>query len=666
MRWGNWTLDEATITVLLVEDDADEVLLLEEAMRAAEANDIALIPVDRLEAALRILGERNVDAVLLDLSLPDSSGIEGVEAILPLAGEAPVMVCTGLNDDAIAQEAIRVGAHDYLVKNPKLYGAVPRILRYTVERSRLVHAANRRVEQARKYTEMLLTKVISVVDAGLAITDESGKFLVVNPVMAELCGDSCNNLLGRTWTDILAEEQRAPELAAYRRSMSGEDSYERERIEICPSTGGKVAVSLRSVIVKISDDNVCRVLSFGKQSIRGGTGPNDFAEQLKGRVGAAPARLAAGRIQTIGLQNVRATLGDRWDAISARVYEIGERCVAKHLSPQDAFMRNESGDFIICFAQLTETEAWQKAQAISRDIHKKILGDAADDLFADCALSPDLRDSIANLESDANPIQLTPDELKNPTQLAELVTDKIKASAVRVKANTEAMLADLHRSCKARLREVQKRDRKVATLMVHELDPDDRARAERLICTTGDCPEMTSEVDFIVLGSAAQRIHELAAGKIPLIAVEVNYSTLDDPALCKRYLSICRSLDRRVSSSLVFRVKGVPPDTHTSRVGWVAATLRPHARLCMLQLTKPSLGALDLRDAEIAVIAIDYADLMSAFIRDRDRAKDFIRQAHAFGSRVLVDRVNSVNGNHLFRDLNVDFISYDLETALVA
>ena len=659
-------MDATPITVLLIEDDHDEVLLLEEAVRAADARDIALVHVGRLDRGLEVLQERTVDAVLLDLSLPDSSGIQGVEAVLPLAGEAPVMVCTGLNDDAIAQEAIRVGAHDYLVKNPKLYGAVPRILRYTVERSRLVHAANRRVEQARRYTEMLLTKVISVVEAGLAITDEAGRFLVVNPIMAELCGETCTDLLGQTWTDILAKEQRAAELTAYTRSMTGDESYDRERIEICRGNGERIPVSLRSVIVRISEENVCRVLSFGRRAAGRDRNCDPFTELLRNRDSAEPASLSAGRIQTIGLQSVKTALGNRWDSVAERVYEIGIATIAKHLSPHDAYMRNDAGDFVICFAQLSETEAWHKARLLAAEIHKRVMSQEGGNTLAECGLAPELRSQIADLEADATTIQVAPDEMADGTDFASLVTDKIKASAGRTKASTDAMLADLHRSGKARLREVQKRDRKAATLMVHELDPDDRARAERLICGSGDCPSVVAEIDYLVLGSAVQRIHELAAGKLPLIAVELHYSTLDDNALCKKYLSICRSLDRRVSSSLVFRVSGIPPETHTSRVAWVASTLRPHSRLSMLQLAQPKLEALDLRDAEIALVVVDYADLMGTFIRDRDRTKDFVRQVHGFGARVLIDRVNSVNAGHLFRDLDVDFISYDVEAALVA
>ncbi|MDJ0950855.1 MAG: ATP-binding protein [Alphaproteobacteria bacterium] len=133
-------MQEETIRILLVEDDEDEVLLVAEAIGDAGATDISLDHADRLETALSKLANETFDAVLLDLSLPDTSGIQGVAPVVEAAGKAPVIVCTGLSDERVGQDAIRAGAQDYLIKTPELYRAIPRILRYAVERNRLLLA----------------------------------------------------------------------------------------------------------------------------------------------------------------------------------------------------------------------------------------------------------------------------------------------------------------------------------------------------------------------------------------------------------------------------------------------------------------------------------------------------------------------------------------------
>ena len=664
-------MENDAINVLFVEDDTDEVMLLQAAIRDLGASDIKLISAERLSVALDVLGRRTFDAVLFDLSLPDSSGVAGVEALLAPAGEAPIIVCTGLDDEAIAQEAIRTGAQDYLVKNPKLYGAVPRILRYAVERSRLVHATNRRVEQARRYAEILLTKVIAVADGGLAITNAAGKFLVANPALAELCGRDRSDLTGRDWTDILPEEFRRSLLEDYRQSIETEGEFERERLTIRHKDGGDIEISMRSVFLKLGEGSSGRVLSFG--SVASSKEPcvcddqsGQFLEKLRHYIGDTPTLLAAGRIQTVGLQKVRSALGDNWQDIAERVYMIAEKTIAERLSSEDSFTRNKGGDFIIVFARLSEEEAQQTAQAIGQSIRLKILGSAAEEGLSDSELSPATRSEIADVSSDSQSIELTPEELRDSAETAGIVTDKIKTSLERVRATTRAMLSDLGSSCRSRLREVQMRDRKTATLMIHDLDPETRALCKRIISTAGDSPSVTAEIDFIVLGCAAQKIYELGVKKLPLVAVDVHYSTLNDNTLCNKYLSICQSLDEMATSSLVFNLLRVPPNTHTTRIAWFSSALKPYSRLRMMRIRRPSLGSLVLSDADIAMIMLDYNDVMSVFYRDLDQAKEFVGQVRDFGARVLVDRVGTANARHLFRDLDVDFISYELEPAQVA
>ncbi len=171
-------------TVLLIEDDADEALLMRETIGDVADADITLVHVETLEKALISLAGTQFDAVLLDLSLPDSIGIEGVAPVVKIAGDTPVIVCTGLNDQEKGRDAILCGAHDYLVKSHKLYGAIPRILHFAIERGRIIKSAKRKVEKARRYSELLLTRVILISNSGLGIVNEEGNFTVVNPALA--------------------------------------------------------------------------------------------------------------------------------------------------------------------------------------------------------------------------------------------------------------------------------------------------------------------------------------------------------------------------------------------------------------------------------------------------------------------------------------------------
>ena len=256
-------MHEGPITALLVEDDADEVLLMGEAIRDAGATDITLNHAETLQTAMSKLANEAFDVVLLDLSLPDSFGIESVPSVVQAAGEAPVIVCTGLNDESIGHDAIRGGAQDYLVKNPQLYGAIPRILRYAVERNRLINLANNKVQRAREFTELLLTKVISIANSGLGIANSEGTLTLVNPALAELVDCATADLVGTLWTDLLVEQDRAAELRGYKKSFSRSDNYDRERLSIQRNDGGTIEVPMRSVLIEFDEDRLCRVLAFG-------------------------------------------------------------------------------------------------------------------------------------------------------------------------------------------------------------------------------------------------------------------------------------------------------------------------------------------------------------------------------------------------------------------
>jgi len=123
------------IKVLLVEDNAGDALLLRETL--ADTTAAIEWSHDRmLKDALGRLEKERFDVVLLDLSLPDSNGIETFRKIQRRAPDAPVVMLTGLDDETVAAEAMQQGAQDYLVKGGTDGHALLRSMRYAIERTR--------------------------------------------------------------------------------------------------------------------------------------------------------------------------------------------------------------------------------------------------------------------------------------------------------------------------------------------------------------------------------------------------------------------------------------------------------------------------------------------------------------------------------------------------
>jgi signal transduction histidine kinase len=120
--------------LLLVEDNPGDARLLRELLRESGIGDYTVIAASTLREAMDRLAEEAVDVVLLDLSLPDSTGLSTVRRTLTCAPETPIIVLTGLDDETIAVQAVQAGAQDYLVKGNIDGRLLLRAIRYAVER----------------------------------------------------------------------------------------------------------------------------------------------------------------------------------------------------------------------------------------------------------------------------------------------------------------------------------------------------------------------------------------------------------------------------------------------------------------------------------------------------------------------------------------------------
>ena len=122
------------VKVLLVEDNPGDARLIQEMLSEADGARFDVSCADRLSTGLELLAAEKVDVVLLDLGLPDSTGLESFTHVYEHTPEIPIVVLTGLDDEALAVKAVREGAQDYLVKGHVDCGILERAIRYALER----------------------------------------------------------------------------------------------------------------------------------------------------------------------------------------------------------------------------------------------------------------------------------------------------------------------------------------------------------------------------------------------------------------------------------------------------------------------------------------------------------------------------------------------------
>ena len=125
-------MTHAPLQVLLVEDNPSDAYLLQKFIATEPSMD--LVHVECLGDAIHRLSDIRFDAILLDLSLPDSHGLETLQRIHTVDPERPILVLTGLDDEELAIAALREGAQDYLVKGDTPRTWLVRAIHYAIER----------------------------------------------------------------------------------------------------------------------------------------------------------------------------------------------------------------------------------------------------------------------------------------------------------------------------------------------------------------------------------------------------------------------------------------------------------------------------------------------------------------------------------------------------
>jgi len=122
--------------VLLIEDNAELAQLISHMLGRGPVSFFTSISLPRLDKAIERLHVGGISVAVLDLGLPDSSGLESLRRLRSDFPELPVVVLTALEDEAVAVQALREGAQDYLLKSEISCNTVVRAVRYAIERKR--------------------------------------------------------------------------------------------------------------------------------------------------------------------------------------------------------------------------------------------------------------------------------------------------------------------------------------------------------------------------------------------------------------------------------------------------------------------------------------------------------------------------------------------------
>jgi two-component system, sensor histidine kinase and response regulator len=213
------------IPLLLVEDNPGDARLLREALRDLGEASYALEVVETLDGGLSRLGNGRFEAVLLDLSLPDSHGLDTLLAVRRHAPSIPVVVLTGLEDESVALDTLKAGAQDYLVKGRFDSPLLDRSLRYAIERQRADESVKRSVSLLQATLDATVDGIL-VADLERRVVSSNRRFVEMWGIPDTILADGDDRRLVDYISGQLRDPQRFVEKIEEIYGQSGDETYD--------------------------------------------------------------------------------------------------------------------------------------------------------------------------------------------------------------------------------------------------------------------------------------------------------------------------------------------------------------------------------------------------------------------------------------------------------
>jgi diguanylate cyclase (GGDEF)-like protein/PAS domain S-box-containing protein len=254
-------------TVLLISARPADHALFADVLAAIRGSPFSLEVAWTLADGMARVKQGRVDAVLLDLELPDSSGLTTFLRMQPKAPQVPVVVVVDASADDVGREAVGRGALDYLIKDELSVHVLDKVLRYATERTHTLKAL--------KASEQRYRELFQNVTAGVFQTTPDGKFMAANPALVRMLGyDSEDELLA---VDVAADIYMDPgHREGWVREMGATGEVRNAELVLKRRDGSKVVVLENSRVVRDAEGRAL----FYEGTLTDITASHELSQQL--------------------------------------------------------------------------------------------------------------------------------------------------------------------------------------------------------------------------------------------------------------------------------------------------------------------------------------------------------------------------------------------------
>ncbi len=230
-----------TVKILLIEDNLAEARMLQEILKGSIVKHFTLDHAQYLKKGIELLKQYQFDVILLDLSLPDSHGLDSLIPLVNLAPHLPIVVLTNTNDDRLALEALRRGAQDYLVKRQVNLENLARSICYAIERKQTE-------EELREAKVNLSNELVRAQE----INEMKNTFvsMITHDFRNPLCTISLSTKLLENSRDRLTKEQQISYFQLIRGAIKDMDQLLTEILLIGRADSGRLSIDLQPIDLK--------------------------------------------------------------------------------------------------------------------------------------------------------------------------------------------------------------------------------------------------------------------------------------------------------------------------------------------------------------------------------------------------------------------------------
>jgi PAS domain S-box-containing protein len=409
--------------------------------------------------------------------------------------------------------------------------------------------ARKRAELERETTQRLLASVFGVIDQALGVVDDHGRFAMLNTAMSRQFGWSVFDLIGKPFTDVIDGAERQ---SVERQVATTEEMTFRMSARLRHRNGDVTPGELTVTSIPQPDGRQYRVIMLRVRDLT--AIDKDFASAVRKALQGTSqtGTIVAGKLQLVGLAEVRVAIGDRWPALAERSFQVAENILRRHIGPTDVFSRTADDGFLVCFSELDETAAQFKARTIGNEIREKLVGE-----FPEMAAT--------QVTSFATTIAIGNEDLVPADGIIGALEARLARERKRLEDNAVNAMRSTLTTARVVFQAVKTEANQTAPIALVRL-PSALESALSTLVALGNF-EYLQQTEMLVMTGAAERVlAELKDERTDLILPRVRLATLTHRRDADQWLQVARTLGAPGKKRLVIEIGEIDKNTARSRL----------------------------------------------------------------------------------------------------